>query len=176
MKLSSGDKNPIFFKTLVDTIPNPIFYKDLDRRFTGCNTAFENFFGTTEKKLIGKTVYDIAPKELANIYNKHDDLLLNNPGKDTYESLLLDSQGVTHNVVFNKATFTNEKGQVDGIVGIILDITDIKNIEQLTKEKAENLERINKLMIDRELKMIELKKRIEELEQEKNQRCKNEAE
>ena len=175
MKLSSGNKNPIFFKTLVNTIPNPIFYKDLDRRFTGCNIAFEKFFGTTEKEIIGKTVYDIAPKELADIYNNHDDILLNNPGKDSYESLLLDDRGVTHNVVFNKATFTNGKGQVEGIVGIILDITNIKNAEEIIKKKAENLEKINKLMVDRELKMIELKKKIEELEQEKSKRCKNKA-
>lgn len=158
---------PLFFETLVNTIPSPIFYKDINGIYLGCNTAYENFFGITQEKLTGKSVYDISPKELADIYAKQDQALFNNPGKQEYESLVKDTYGVIHNVIFNKATFTDTNGKIQGLVGIILDITDLKKAQDVIKEKIENLEKLNKLMLDREIKMIELKTRIEQLEQEK---------
>lgn len=154
-----------FFETLINTIPSPIFYKDINGLYLGCNTAYEKFFGITKEKLIGKSVYDISPKKLADIYAKQDKLLFDHPGKQEYESLIKDTRGVIHNVIFNKATFSDEQGNIKGLVGIILDITENKKSEEIIQEKINNLEALNKLMVDRELKMIELKKRIEQLEQ-----------
>jgi hypothetical protein len=48
-------------------------------------------------------------------------------------------------------------------VGIIRDITQDKEHERKLKEKMEEMEKMNKLMTDRELKMIELKEKIREL-------------
>lgn len=50
-----------------------------------------------------------------------------------------------------------------GIHGVTRDITDRKLAEEAFREKAKELERFNSLMIGRELKMIELKKEINEL-------------
>ncbi len=47
--------------------------------------------------------------------------------------------------------------------GIVQDITDRVKIEKQLKENVENLEKINKAFVNRELKMIELKKKIKEL-------------
>ena len=57
-----------FLQRLIDTIPNPVFYKDKNGIYTGSNTAFEEYIGLTKDQLIGKSVYDIAPKDLADIY------------------------------------------------------------------------------------------------------------
>jgi len=56
------------------------------------------------------------------------------------------------------------KGAPTHIQSIVLDITDRKQAEDELKEKLEELEKMNKLMVGRELKMIELKERIKELE------------
>ncbi|MCX6266941.1 MAG: hypothetical protein NTW16_06220, partial [Bacteroidetes bacterium] len=50
-----------------------------------------------------------------------------------------------------------------GVHGVTRDITDRKITEEALKQKAKELERFNSLMIGRELKMIELKKEINEL-------------
>src|SRR5215472_11856526 len=52
----------LFVQQLIDTIPAPIFYKDERARYLGANKAFERFIGLTREQLIGKSVYDIAPK------------------------------------------------------------------------------------------------------------------
>src|SRR5512144_709860 len=53
-----------FLQLMIDTIPMPVFYKDLHGVYLGCNKAFEEFLGVPKDRLIGKTAYDVAPKEL----------------------------------------------------------------------------------------------------------------
>jgi PAS domain S-box-containing protein len=56
------------------------------------------------------------------------------------------------------------KGKVVGVVAILRDITQRKKAEEELKEKTEELEKFNKLTIGREMVIIDLKKKIEELE------------
>jgi PAS domain S-box-containing protein len=118
-----------FLQRLIETIPNPIFYKDKNGIYTGCNTAFEQYIGFSKEKLVGRSVYDISPKDLADIYNAQDWKLLDNPGTQIYESAVKYADSSIHNVIFNKATFTDLIGNIDGIVGVIIDITERKHAE-----------------------------------------------
>jgi PAS domain S-box-containing protein len=57
----------------------------------------------------------------------------------------------------------NTKGDFIGYIGDCFDITEIKRNEEITGKKTEQLEALNKYFVGRELKMIELKKEINEL-------------
>lgn len=57
-----------FVWSLLNAIPMPIFYKDSSGRYLGVNQAFEDFYGITDQEMIGKTVFDVAPLGLAEIY------------------------------------------------------------------------------------------------------------
>ncbi|MDO9035246.1 MAG: PAS domain S-box protein [Methanoregula sp.] len=129
-----------FLQRLIDTIPNPIFYKDKNGIYIGCNTAFEGYIGLSKDQLIGKSVYDIAPKDLADIYYATDRKLLDNHGLQTYESRVKYADGSIHDVIFNKATFTDLEGNVDGLVGVIVDITGRKQAEAELKKYSVTLE------------------------------------
>ncbi|MBI1920530.1 MAG: PAS domain S-box protein [Geobacter sp.] len=119
-----------FLQTLIDTIPSPIFYKDREGRYVGCNLAFENFLGKTKQELVGKSVYDLAPKDLADKYFEMDEALFTNPGVQVYESSVVYADGTRHDVIFNKATFANANGETGGLVGVILDVTERKQAEE----------------------------------------------
>ena len=114
----------------MEAIPAPVFYKDADGRYLGCNMAFEQYLGFSQDQIIGKTVYDLAPKDLAEVYHQADQELLERPGAQTYESSVLYADGTRHQVIFNKATFQNAEGEVAGLVGVILDITERKRAEE----------------------------------------------
>jgi PAS domain S-box-containing protein len=119
----------IFQHYLIDALPMPIFYKDSEGRYLGCNSFFEKFFGQKKEQVIGKSVYELSPKEFADIYHEKDLALLQNPGIQIYESTVKDRGGVVHSVIFHKATFSNMDGSVGGLIGAILDITDRKRAE-----------------------------------------------
>ncbi len=124
-----------FLNTLMNAIPAPLFYKDTHGRYIGFNKSYEEFYGTTRQELVGKTVFDIAPRDLAEVYHAKDNELFDNPGVQIYDSQVKDSHGIVHQVVFHKSTFSDSQGHVLGLIGVILDITERKRLE---KEK-ENL-------------------------------------
>jgi PAS domain S-box-containing protein len=122
-----------FTQTILDAIPSPIFYKDMNGCYLGCNAAYEAFFGTRKELLIGKTVFDIAPFELANKYHAMDMALFEKQGTQTYESSVTLADGSERAVIFHKATFSGKDGNLSGLIGSILDITERKQIEARTQ-------------------------------------------
>ena len=119
-----------FQNLLMDTIPNPVFYKDLQGRYLGVNKAFQALTGKSKEELAGKTVLEIASPDLANIYHAKDVELFERPGTQIYEAPLLDAAGNRHDVVFHKASIVDENGDITGLVGVILDITERKRAEE----------------------------------------------
>lgn len=152
-----------FLQTLLDSIPVPIFYKDINGIYSGCNENYVKFLGIPKEAFIGKDVYAISPKNLADIYYKKDKELFDHPGVQVYEAEVKSSDGTIHSVIFNKATYKNKDGSPGGLVGVILDITERKKLENDTKKKTEEIQKLNRFMVGREIKMIELKKEIENL-------------
>jgi PAS domain S-box-containing protein len=139
-----------FLQELIDSIPNPIFYKNENAVYLGCNKAFEKFLEIASSKIIGKTVHDLSPKEQADKYHKMDVALLNEPGVQIYEYSVVNSRGKHHDVLFNKATINKIDGSIGGLVGIIFDITERKQMETellATRDDLENkvLERTKEL-------------------------------
>jgi len=123
----------------IDMLPSPIFIKDGNGRYIACNRAFENYIGLPHSRVIGSTVYDVAPAELAAIYEKADQDLIAQGGTQTYEANVRYADGSYHDVIFFKSVFHNEQGLTDGISGVILDITERKRLElELAKAARED--------------------------------------
>lgn len=119
-----------FLQVVVDAIPNPVFYKDTHYRYLGCNTEFENFFGIKREDLIGKSVFDIAPRDLALEYNEKDLEVAEKEGIRIYESSVERADGTRRHVIFRKAKFTDLHGTPGGIVGTVIDVTERRKAEQ----------------------------------------------
>jgi PAS domain S-box-containing protein len=132
-----------FLQKLIDTIPTPIFYKDIQGMYQGCNAAFEAYLGLPKEVIVGKLIYDIAPQDLVETYREADLALFRQPGIQTYEASVLYADGTRHDVIFNKATFRNADGSVGGLVGAILDITERKRAEEALNRRAVQLALIN---------------------------------
>lgn len=155
-----------FLNSLLDSIPIPVFYKDREGRYLGFNRAYETFFGTSRAHLIGKSVYDVNPRELADIYHAHDTALLQRGGLQQYESQVLNLFGEVRDVVFSKTVFADARGAVSGIVGAVLDITERKRGEALSeaaqKAMAEQNEQLQKYREELELQVMERMRELEE--------------
>ena len=53
-----------FLEELLEALPVPVFYKDADLRYVGCNEAFAQFLGRSRDQVIGKTVFEVYPAAL----------------------------------------------------------------------------------------------------------------
>ncbi|MGQ8338159.1 PAS domain-containing protein [Sunxiuqinia sp. A32] len=157
-------ENPEVHQKIIDALPIPIFYRDVKGVYIASNKAYEKFIGLTKNQLIGKTVFDLQPKELAEIYSARDQELMQNPGEQVYETKFRYTDGTMHDVVFNKAAILNDENNVIGIVGSIFDITDRKKAERKLEKAQEGAViasammhkiRAGVIIVDQDLKVID---------------------
>ncbi|WP_096200832.1 PAS domain-containing hybrid sensor histidine kinase/response regulator [Bacillus sp. FJAT-45350] len=127
-------------QTFLDLIPNPLFFKDSKGAYTGCNKAFEIFTGKKKEETLGKTVYEISTKEIADEYYIKDKELYDSGGTQRYEWKVKDKEGNTKEVLFNKVAIPEGTGNAKSIVGVVSDITEIKKYQkqlvQVINERA----------------------------------------
>ena len=111
-------------KSLFQTIPDMIWLKNEQGVYLACNPAFERFFGSTEKEIVGKTDYEFVEKELADFFREKDRVALE-AGEpraneewvtlaDTRKRILLETI---------KAPVRTDAGDLVGVLGIARDIT-----------------------------------------------------
>ncbi|HUY03923.1 MAG TPA: EAL domain-containing protein [Rhodocyclaceae bacterium] len=120
----------LFHAAMLENIPVPVFYKDRQGRYLGCNQAFEEVTGKSRSEIVGKSVFDMAPPEIAKTYHAMDEELFRQPGRQLYESVFRQSSGEIRNVIFHKATFVHGDGAVGGLIGAMLDISERKQAEE----------------------------------------------
>ncbi|MBF0370014.1 MAG: PAS domain S-box protein [Magnetococcales bacterium] len=132
-----------FQQTLMETIPVPIFFMDTEGLYLGCNKAFELFLKESRENIIGKTVFETAPRDLAEEAHGKDGELLSTVGVQVYESEFQDARGERHNVIFHKASYTDAGGRISGLVGVILDISERKQMERSLLKASEEAKAAN---------------------------------
>ena len=66
------EQKRLLLTTIISTIPDLVFLKDLDGVYLSCNPAFEGFFGALEADIVGKTDYDFVPRAEADFFRDRD--------------------------------------------------------------------------------------------------------
>ena len=113
-----------FDKVLLDTIPNPIYYKNVEGKFLGCNTSFTSLVNCSRDEVIGKTAFDFFPLPIATKNTLIDQELLNTFSTSTSEFTFYTTSNEMKHIILNKAVYKNIDGSVGGIVCIMDDITE----------------------------------------------------
>lgn len=121
----------------LDHLPTPIYLKDADGRYVGCNTAFSMFVGRTRDALIGLTLADILPQEVAEAHWQSDLEVVRTGGVLRVETdVCLPESGMRH-VMLHKASIASRDGHPRGIAGVMIDITERKELEARLTAAAE---------------------------------------
>uniref|UniRef100_UPI003217554C PAS domain-containing protein n=1 Tax=uncultured Draconibacterium sp. TaxID=1573823 RepID=UPI003217554C len=144
--LTGNIEDPEIHQKIIDALPVPIFYRDTNGIYQMCNAAHEQFTGKTKDQIVGKSVYDVHVKEMADKYTHQDKVLINKPDVQVYNTKVRHGDGTSHDVILNKAVIRNNENKIVGIVGSINDITELKKTEQRLKKAQESMEVSSKMI------------------------------
>jgi PAS domain S-box-containing protein len=135
-------------RSLIDNLPDYIFAKDKEGRFTATNIANVRYLGASRPQdVIGKTDYDFYPPHRADAFRQDDQNLIQS-GKPMLgvEVPVYDESGhIQHWYAVTKVPYRDALGEVAGIVGLIRDITEAKLAAERTHLANLKLAELNKL-------------------------------
>lgn len=132
-------------KTLVETIPDLVWLKDVNGFYLACNLRFEKFYGAKQSEIIGKTDYDFVDKDLADFFRKHDRIAIE-AGKpcSNEEEVVYAFDGHKGLLETIKTPMYNNFGEIIGVLGVGRDITDRKKME-MNLQQSQKMEAIGTL-------------------------------
>lgn len=132
-----------FQQNLIDSIPVPIYFKDTDLKFMGCNKAFEELLGFTKEHIIGRIAQEILPEKLAREHHLKELQLLKAGCLKPYEVSCVYPEEGEHDFMVFKALFYNTDGSVGGLIGTEMDITERKLVQLQLEMHSKELENTN---------------------------------
>ncbi len=128
--LDNVQQSEQLMRTLIDAIPDYIYAKDLEGRHMLGNAALARLYGLSTSELVGKTDFDLYPRELAEQYLASELPILQKGNRLlAHEEPNVDAAG---NLKWNSTTkvpLRNQAGEIIGLVGITSDITHRKQVE-----------------------------------------------
>lgn len=129
-----------FLHTLVNTLPDLVWLKDLDGVYLACNPRFERFFGAKEKDIVGKTDYEFVNRELADFFREQDCKAMEKDGPSVNEEwITYADDGHRELLETLKTPMRDSQGKLIGILGIARDITERKRAEEALRESEAKL-------------------------------------
>ncbi len=128
-------------ENVLDTIPGHVYWKDTNGVYLGCNELQAKADGIPKDEVIGKTDYDLMPKEVADRVTKVDQEVITQKKAKTIEEVGL-VHGKERIFLSRKVPLydIHKKDKVIGLLGVSLDITDQKLTEQQLTEAKHKLE------------------------------------
>jgi len=140
-----------FLQAVLDNIPNPVFYKDPDGKYLGCNKAFEKYLDVRREKIQGKDVQDIRTADLIDLHHKMDAELIQKGGSVIYESMNRPKDGNARHDITHKALFHKADGSLGGIVATVTDNHGPETCERCPRRKRRALSRPVRERINRDV-------------------------
>jgi len=153
------------YHSLVETLPQNIFRKDCEGRFTFVNQLFCKTVGRPSEDILGKTDYDLFPRELAEKYHQ-DDLAVMQKARlfETVEENRTPAGEMIY-VQVVKTPLYDPQHQVIGLQGIFWDISERKRAEEQIRLASTELARSREALRKKNAEMEDDLKMAREIQQ-----------
>ena len=125
--------------SLLDSIPDYVFFKDMHGVYLGCNPPFAELIGRPREEIVGKTNYDFRTKEISDRFREHDHRILELRESQHNEEWVTHHDGREILLDTLKTPYQASDGSLLGVLGISRDITEKKQAEEQLKQTAERL-------------------------------------
>lgn len=139
------EREEALLKSLINSIPDLIFYKDINGVYIGCNKAFEDFVGMSKENIIGYNDFELFNKEMAQMFRTMDLEMIRQGKPHRNEEWVRYPEGKKVLLDTLKTLYYDPQGNVLGLIGISRDITEKNKKEKLQKSVDEKRRQINEL-------------------------------
>ncbi|MCK5548239.1 MAG: PAS domain S-box protein [Thermoplasmata archaeon] len=149
------------YKAIVENATDFIFLIDKNDKIQSLNIAAAELFGKGPDNLVGKSIFDMFPKDIATGYSKSIEKVFESGKTRLSEArLIVGERDMWISASLNPVR--DHKGKITAVMGVTRDITERKRSEEKLQKTVSDLERFNRIAIDREQRMIELKRETNE--------------
>ncbi len=158
-------KSREFLNRTIESSADAIITTNSEGLVTTWSRGAEDLFGYSVGEVLGKPIHIMYPEEFKEVRRKWQREVSKGNTLKNIETQIYNKNGKLLDINLSLAPLKDKHGGIMGTVGISRDITQFKQAEKELKEKVDELERFTRLAVGRELKMVELKKRIKTLEE-----------
>ncbi len=145
-----------FINSLLDSIPDLIFYKDLNGVYVQCNPAFSDFVGMPEDSIIGRTDYDLFTADVADDFVANDKKMIE-IGKSRQNNEWVSYPDGSKRLLFTlKTPYYDKDRKIIGVLGISRDITELQ-------KKSEELQNLNSTLKENIKAEVEKNRQYEQI-------------
>ena len=154
-----------YAESIVATIREPLIVLDAKLRVLSANRSFYQTFKTDEKKTVGQYIYDLGDRrwDIPELRELLERILPQNTSFNDFEVETRFNSGGRRTMLLNARRLYHDPGKTRMILLAMEDITERKKAETELKKRNRELETFNEAAIGRELKIIELKKEVNNL-------------
>ncbi|HEY2517033.1 MAG TPA: chemotaxis protein CheB [Polyangiaceae bacterium] len=122
-------------KSLLDTVPDAIYFKDARGRYIRANQSMAVRLGISDvRNAVGKTAFELYPYERALAEHHQDDAVMRSGTPQMYRLEKRDSEEGEIWDLVTRIPLKDPSGQIVGIIGIRRDVTEEKRAEEKIKE------------------------------------------
>ena len=124
-----------YLRNLMDNIPSPVYSKNANLKFTGCNKEFESYIGLKEEDILNKSITELRNTKEAELLHSKDLKLLSTKERQVFEHNFKLANNQARVMMHYKNVITGHDGKVNGIIGLMMDITEKRDALGLLKEE-----------------------------------------
>lgn len=122
-------KKESLLRSLLDSLPDLVFYKNENSVYLGCNKAFEGFANRPMDELVGHTDFDLFNLEMATLFRKMDLIMMSEKKSRRNEEIVTYPDGREVYLETLKTPYYDHNGEILGLIGVSRDITERKKNE-----------------------------------------------
>jgi PAS domain S-box-containing protein len=158
--LDTSSRDRDLLRTLIDTLPDSIYVKDCEGRYILDNLAHMRHVGAKSTgDIVGKTVFDLFPKDIAERFHADDDAILSTGiPLQNREEPIVDDDGARRWISTTKVPFRDSSSRILGLVCMSRDISEEKRAKEDLLHALARLKEAHNDLRSLQLQLIEAEK------------------